>query len=87
MNFTLHICDVLEGLSRIQSGSVDCIVTSPPYWGLRNYGVDDQWGLEPTLEEYLQKLDKVFQECHRVLKNEGTMWVNMGDSYSTSPGQ
>lgn len=73
-------------LSTLETESVDCIVTSPPYWGLRDYGVDGQIGLEPTLEEFLDRLELVFLECQRVLKSSGTLWVNMGDSYSVSGG-
>ena len=64
--------------------SVDCIVTSPPYWGLRDYGYAEQIGLEQTFDEFLSELLDVFSECKRVLKPTGTMWVNMGDSYTGS---
>lgn len=73
--------DVLDGLGQLASDSVDCVVTSPPYWGLRDYGVDGQIGLEPTLEEFLAKLTAVFREVRRVLKPSGTCFVNMGDAY------
>jgi len=82
----LHNCDVMTGLARIPTSSVDCIVTSPPYWGLRNYGHSDQIGLEPTFQEFLAKLVAVFAECHRVLKPKGTLWVNLGDCYYTGAG-
>jgi len=70
-----------EDMSDIQDESVDCIVTSPPYWALRDYGVDGQLGLEKTFEEYINKLCDIFDEGKRVLKKEGTCWVNLGDSY------
>ena len=58
--------------------SVDVIITSPPYWGLRDYGVEGQLGLEPTFQEYITKLCDIFDEVMRVLKKEGTCWVNVG---------
>jgi DNA modification methylase len=64
------------------SESVDCIVTSPPYWGLRDYGVAGQIGLERTPEEYVETMRAVFRECWRVLKPRGTCWLNLGDSYA-----
>ncbi len=64
--------------------SVNCCVTSPPYWGLRDYGVTGQIGLEPTIAEYLTKMVAVFREVHRVLRADGTAWVNMGDTYAAS---
>ncbi len=63
--------------------SIDCLVTSPPYWQLRDYNVQGQLGLEPTVEEYVAKLCDIFDEARRVLKPTGTCWVNMGDSYSS----
>lgn len=84
--WTLHNCDVLAGLALLEDGSVDCIVTSPPYWGLRDYGHDGQIGLEQTFSDYLAKMVAVFGECKRVLKPTGTMWVNMGDAYAGSWG-
>lgn len=62
--------------------SVHCIVTSPPYWGLRNYGVSGQLGLERTPEEYVANMVAVFRECWRVLRDDGTLWLNVGDSYA-----
>lgn len=81
----LHNCEAIEGLARLPDESVNCIVTSPPYWGLRDYGVDGQIGLEPTLAEFLDRLVAVFRECRRVLAKDGTMWVNMGDAYWSNP--
>jgi site-specific DNA-methyltransferase (adenine-specific) len=62
--------------------SVDCCVTSPPYFGLRDYGVDGQIGLEPTPDEFVAKLVAVFREVRRVLRDDGTLWLNLGDSYA-----
>lgn len=64
--------------------SVNCIVTSPPYWALRDYGVEGQIGLEKTPEEYIAKMVEIFREAYRVLRNDGTLWVNIGDSYASS---
>lgn len=74
--------DALEKIKEIESESIDCIVTSPPYWQLRDYGIDEQLGLEETVEEYLERLISVFDEAWRVLKDSGTVFVNMGDTYS-----
>ena len=75
--------DVLGVLRRMPDASVDCIVTSPPYWGLRDYGVEGQIGMEESPEEYVGKLVVVFREARRVLVNHGTLWLNIGDSYGT----
>ena len=76
--------DCLKVLSTLEDESVDCVITSPPYWGLRDYGVDGQLGLEETPEEYVSKLVSVFREVKRVLKKDGTLWLNLGDSYAGS---
>lgn len=76
--------DALTELKKLPSESVDCVVTSPPYYGLRDYGVDGQLGLEKSYQEYISNLCDIFDEVKRVLKKEGTCWVNIGDSYSTS---
>ena len=77
----------MEVLKTLEPESVNCCVTSPPYWGLRNYGVDGQIGLEENLEEYIDRLVFVFREVRRVLRNDGTLWLNIGDTYcSTAPG-
>ena len=77
------ICgDSLKTLKKFPSESIDCVVTSPPYWALRDYGVKGQTGLESTIEEYLDKLLAVFAEVRRVLKPSGTCWVNFGDTYA-----
>ena len=74
--------DCLEILRTLESESIDCVVTSPPYWALRDYGVEGQLGLETTFQEYITKLCDIFDEVKRVLKKEGTCWVNIGDTYS-----
>jgi DNA modification methylase len=71
----------LEGLKELDDGSVDCCVTSPPYWALRDYGHPDQIGQEDTPGEYVVTLLKVFMEVHRVLASDGTLWLNIGDTY------
>ncbi|MCK9592734.1 MAG: site-specific DNA-methyltransferase [Methanoregula sp.] len=81
------ICgDALEILKTMPDQSVNCCVTSPPYYGLRDYGVDGQIGLEATPEEYVDNLVNVFREVKRVLRDNGTAWVNLGDSYAGSGG-
>lgn len=77
--------DVFEGLARLEDESVQCVVTSPPYWHQRDYGVEGQIGLEESPWEYLETLVRVFAEVRRVLRRDGTAWVNMGDSYCTRP--
>lgn len=81
------------GLRKLPDSSIDCCITSPPYYGLRDYGHAEQIGLEETPELYVQKMVEVFSEVKRVLKKEGTLWLNIGDSYcaprgntSASPG-
>jgi site-specific DNA-methyltransferase (adenine-specific) len=76
--------DCIESLKKLPNASVNCCVTSPPYFGLRDYGCDGQIGLEETPEEFVAKLVAVFREVKRVLKDDGTCWVNMGDSYAGS---
>jgi len=77
--------DCREILPTLGAESVNCCVTSPPYWGLRDYGCEGQIGLEPTPEAYVAKLVAVFREVRRVLRAEGTVWLNLGDSYCTVP--
>ena len=74
----------IDILKTLDDESVNCCVTSPPYFNLRDYGVDGQIGLENTPEEYIQKLVEIFREVKRVLKNDGTLWVNIADSYAGS---
>lgn len=78
--------DALESLRQIPDCCVSTCVTSPPYFGLRNYDVTGQIGLEPTPEEYVEKLVEVFREVRRVLKDDATLWINIGDSYATRSG-
>jgi DNA modification methylase len=68
----------------LRDKSVHCVITSPPYWGLRDYGVAGQLGLEKTPEEYVEKMVQVFREVWRVLRDDGTLWLNMGDSYNSA---
>jgi len=75
--------DCLEGMKRIDDGTVDCVVTSPPYYALRDYNVEGQIGLEASLDEYIDKLVVVFDEVRRILKPTGTLWLNIGDCYAT----
>lgn len=85
MSVAILIGDVRDRLREMTADSVDCVVTSPPYWGLRDYGVAGQIGLEPTLSEHLAVMVEVFEEVRRVLKPTGTLWLNYGDCYATSP--
>lgn len=78
----IHIGDCVAGLKTLPDNCIDCCVTSPPYFGLRDYGHDGQIGLEGTPEMFIQKLVEVFTEVQRVLKPEGTLWLNLGDSYT-----
>jgi len=75
--------DSLEVIKTLPDNSINCCVTSPPYWGLRDYGVEGQFGLEKTPEEYVGKMVAVFREVRRVLKDDGTLWLNIGDSYAS----
>jgi DNA modification methylase len=76
-------CDALTLLRSLPAESIHCIVTSPPYYGLRNYNVPGQIGLEDTPERYVQRLVLLFREARRVLRGDGTLWLNLGDSYAT----
>jgi DNA modification methylase len=79
--------DCLTVLRTLPEQSVNCCVTSPPYFGLRDYGHAGQIGLEPTPDEYVAKMVAVFREVRRVLKDDGTVWLNLGDSYATQGGR
>lgn len=79
---TLLLGDALEQMRTLPDGSVDCIVTSPPYFGLRDYGTPGQYGLEETPAAYVETLRALFAEARRVLADDGTLWLNIGDSYS-----
>jgi DNA modification methylase len=76
--------DAAEVLRTLPAGSADCCITSPPYYGLRDYGVAGQLGMEATPEEYVARLAAVLAEVRRVLKPAGTLWLNLGDSYAGS---
>ena len=73
--------DALEKLKELPDKSVNMCMTSPPYWNLRDYNIDNQLGLEPTFEEYIHRLCNIFDEVKRVLRDDGTCWVNLGDTY------
>ena len=79
--YKLHLGNCLDHLEFMPDNSVNCCVTSPPYFGLRDYGMDGQIGLEQTPEEYVDKMVAVFREVRRVLRDDGTLWLNLGDSY------
>jgi DNA modification methylase len=84
-------CRIIEGdalavLKTLPSESIHCCVTSPPYWGLRDYGHDGQIGLESTPEAYVARMVEVFREVRRVLRDDGTCWINLGDSYTGGIG-
>jgi len=76
--------DVLQGLKTLPDGIIDTCVTSPPYFGLRDYGINGQIGLEETPDEYIAKLVEVFREVKRVLRDDGTLWIVIADSYAGS---
>ncbi len=78
--------DAIERLSGLPDGSARCCVTSPPYWGLRDYGVEGQIGLENSPDGFVDALVSVFREVRRVLSDDGTLWLNLGDSYAASGG-
>lgn len=79
--------DVLERLRQLPPDSVHCVVTSPPYWGLRDYGEPGQIGLEESPKDYVRRIVGVFREVRRVLRSDGTLWLNMGDCYATGAGR
>ena len=83
LNYTVE-GDARAVLRDIPDDSFHCCITSPPYWGLRDYGVEGQVGLEGTLAEYISTLVAVFEEVRRVLRPDGTLWLNIGDGYSGS---
>ncbi len=75
--------DVMTRLQELPDQSIQTVITSPPYWGLRDYGHDGQLGLETTPQEYVDNMVAVFREVHRVLADNGTLWLNLGDSYAS----
>lgn len=76
----------LDLFKKLDNESIDCVITSPPYWQLRDYKWDGQWGLEPTFQLYLEHLWEMMDEVYRVLKPTGTAWINLGDTYGTKSG-
>jgi len=82
----MHTGNCLDILPTMEAGSVNCCVTSPPYFGLRDYGNDEQIGLEETPEAFVESLVKVFREVKRVVADDGTLWLNLGDSYAAGGG-
>jgi len=79
----LIVGDTREELRRLPDETFHCCVTSPPYWGLRDYGVNGQIGAEPRLEDYIESLVSLFREVRRTLRNDGTLWLNIGDNYTS----
>ena len=80
---TIFEGDALAVLEQLPSESVQCIVTSPPYWGLRDYDTEEQVGLEPTLPQFINTLCSIFREARRVLRQDGILWLNIGDGYTS----
>ena len=78
--------DALDFMRELPDGCVQCVVTSPPYWGLRDYGIEGQLGMERTPEEYVGMMVEVFREVRRVLRDDGVLWLNLGDSYASNWG-
>lgn len=74
----------LETIEKLASKSINCVITSPPYWQQRDYGSPDQWGLEPTYQEFLQHLWQMMDGLHRILRDDGTVFINLGDTYGGS---
>ena len=81
MNIDIYEGDCIEQLKRLADQSINTCITSPPYWGLRNYQEDKQLGMEDTPEEFISNLVDVFREVKRVLRDDGTVWLNLGDTY------
>ncbi len=79
------ICgDCLEAMKQMPDGSINCVITSPHYWKLRDYGWPGQWGRESSYQEYLERLWQMMDEVKRILKDDGTVWINLGDTYGNS---
>ena len=85
MNIKILQGNSLDVLRMLPDESVHCCVTSPPYWGLRDYGCEGQIGLEQSLGEHVGTLVEVFREVRRVLRKDGTLWMNYGDAYASAP--
>jgi hypothetical protein len=86
MSTRIIVGDCRDMLPTLASESVHCVVTSPPYYGLRDYGIAGQIGLEPDFQSYIASIVEVFREMRRVLRKDGTLWLNLGDSYAGSWG-
>ncbi len=86
MKYEILTGDCIKSLEGMGDQSVNCCVTSPPYFGLRDYGHDGQIGLEASPDAFVAKLVDVFREVRRVLRDDGTLWLNLGDSYSAQGG-
>ena len=85
MNIEILQGDCIESLKKLEDQSINTCITSPPYWGLRNYNDESkQLGMEDTPEEFVENLVNVFREVKRVLRDDGTVWLNLGDSYNTT---
>lgn len=82
MNHQILVGDCIQQMAKLDEKSVHCCVTSPPYYGLRDYGHDGQIGLEESPDQFVQKLVEVFRGVKRVLRDDGTVWLNLGDSYA-----
>ncbi len=82
-NVRIVVGNAREELLRFAPGVFQCCVTSPPYWGLRDYGIPGQIGAEPSLDDYIANIVAVFREVHRVLRDDGTLWLNIGDAYTS----
>ena len=74
----------IDKIKELEDNSIDCVVTSPPYWGLRDYGVDGQFGLEKTYQEHIEKIVELFRVIKPKLKDSATIWLNYGDCYATA---
>jgi DNA modification methylase len=85
MSVRILVGDCRDVLRTLPAESVHCVVTSPPYWGLRDYGVSGQIGMESSFADFVGEMVEVFRELRRVLRLDGTLWLNLGDSYATSP--
>ena len=75
--------DTRDIIKRLPDDTFRCVVTSPPYWGVRDYGVENQIGAEPDLQDYIKALVEIFSEVRRVLKSDGTFWLNIGNTYTS----
>ncbi len=83
---TIYQESCLDTIKRMPDNYLDCLITSPPYWQLRDYGYDGQWGLEPSFNQYLEHLWSLMDAIYVKLKDGGTVWINLGDTYSTQSG-